>query len=61
MDQFRTDNTEGYTDAELHNLNCEFERRAVSADDDDHEHRQRIAEGVLRDYDSGHLVFASMF
>lgn len=59
MDQFRIDNTEGYTEHDLHVLNCEFERRAVTADGDDAERRQerhqRIMEGVLRDFDSGKL------
>ena len=51
--QFRTDNTDGYSQSDLNTLNAEFERRAAQVTDPDQ--RQRISEQVLTDFDNGKL------
>ena len=54
MTRFTTDNTEGYSAAELVVLNAEFARRVATLaenDNDDHGY-DAIAESVLADFDS---------
>lgn len=53
INRFRQDNTEGYSDAELAELNLRFERAVIdcSADTEDKSYLDKIAETILATFD----------
>lgn len=64
MKQFRQDNTEGYSDSDLDELNALFDAATADLDPDDydyHEICQGISEGILRDFDSEPLTAVSQY